>query len=113
MLVKMQSGDISDREPLLSMIVPYINNSVVGASKVLYFMAPQYVPIIDSRVLNTWFKLMQPYKLRKTTNSVHQDIERYIQYWDYLLEWIENTNGHASLRKLEGMLYGVNGNVSI
>jgi hypothetical protein len=112
-LIQLQNGDLTERNDLLSMIVPYINNSEVGTSKVLHFIAPNHVPIIDSRVLNTWFVLFEKsYKLKRTTNDVKEKIVRYINYWDYLNIWINNINGIATIRELEGMLYGINGNVS-
>jgi hypothetical protein len=45
MLIKLQHGDLTDRHDLLSIIVQYINNSVVGTFKVLHFIALDHVPI--------------------------------------------------------------------
>ncbi len=50
--------DLEGREELLEVLVPIINQSVVGTSKVLHFIAPDKAPIIDSRVIVTWNKVV-------------------------------------------------------
>ncbi|WP_336769805.1 hypothetical protein [Bacillus bombysepticus] len=112
MLLRLQQGDLSVRYELLSILVPYINNSEVGTSKVLYFIAPDHVPIIDSRVLNTWLALFdKPYKLNKTASTTEAKIIRYMKYWDFLNVWIDNIDGITTIRELEEMIYGINGNI--
>lgn len=112
-LIKLlQQGDMTVRYELLSIIVPYINNSVVGTSKVLHFVAPNHVPIIDSRVINTWSILFKSNKLKKYPQGLNDEIVRYLQYWDCLNAWVSNINGVATIRDIEGMLYGIDGNIS-
>ena len=45
MLNRLENGLKIDRKSFLVKLVPNINNSIVGTSKVLHFIAPDYVPI--------------------------------------------------------------------
>jgi hypothetical protein len=53
-LMYLKNGMEINRRKLLEKLVPNINNSIVGTSKVLHFIAPDYVPILDSKVLTNW-----------------------------------------------------------
>ena len=56
MLKKLRSGDKCQLRELMAELTPVINNSIVGTSKVLHFVAPKHVPIIDSNVVRAWNK---------------------------------------------------------
>ncbi len=98
-------------EKLLLILIPIINNSLVGTSKVLHFISPESVPIIDSRVLATWnriFKQNKELTLKKTllldTNKTRQ-IKNYMMYREMLIEWKSQCGKPMTLRKLEELLY--------
>lgn len=98
-------------EKLLFILLPIINNSLVGTSKVLHFISPEHVPIIDSRVLATWnriFKQRKDLTLKKTlmldTDKTRQ-IKNYLKYRDMLITWQAKCGRKVTLRKLEELLY--------
>ncbi|TPG68655.1 hypothetical protein EEL31_09050 [Brevibacillus laterosporus] len=116
MLIALQKGDLTTRKDILNILVPYINNSIVGTSKVLYYIAPKYVPIIDSRVIRSWQAFFGDKSLSKIINnqyvkSQYEKYDAYIKYWDLLNNWIDNVHNSVTLREVETMLYGINGNV--
>jgi hypothetical protein len=96
---------------LLVILIPIINNSLVGTSKVLHFISPEQVPIIDSRVLANWnriFKQNKELTLKKTllldSNKTRQ-IKNYLKYRDMLIEWQSKCGRKVTIRKLEELLY--------
>lgn len=53
-LKALKKGDDSQLKELFEELIPVINNSLVGTSKVLHFIAPNSVRIIDRNVLRGW-----------------------------------------------------------
>lgn len=98
-------------EKLLSILIPIINNSLVGTSKVLHFISPKHVPIIDSRVLATWnriFKQNKELTLKKTLlldSDKTRQIKNYLKYRDMLITWQSKCGRNILLRDLEKLLY--------
>jgi hypothetical protein len=86
-----------------------INHSIVGVSKVLHFFSPDFVPIIDSRVVSAWNHFFQHEKqvlLKGCQSSV--PASKYLDYWKALLFWKEQT-GLKGIRELEEPFYLIGG----
>lgn len=96
---------------LLDILIPIINNSLVGTSKVLHFISPEHIPIIDSRVLATWnriFKQNKELTLKKTLlldSDKARQIKNYLKYREMLIEWQSKCGRKVTIRKLEELLY--------
>lgn len=54
---------------IMELLVPIINNSIVGTSKALHFVYPTQVPIIDSNVVAAWRSLFFDNNLRSKNES--------------------------------------------
>ena len=122
-LDKLKGGDDGALKQVLELVVPSINNSIVGASKVLYFAFPQRVPIIDSNVIIGWRSLFFPKGIRgKKKNGVlatlpsnfgaygsdtemrSRHIDLYIRYAENMFAW-EKALGDVTVRDIEAKLY--------
>ena len=68
-----------------------INNSIVGLSKVLHFVNPEYFPIWDRRVARH-FEIYYHYNINR--------FENYIEYIDF----IESANEHKSINPLRSLI---------
>ena len=68
-----------------------INNSIVGLSKVLHFVNPEYFPIWDRRVA-LHFEIKYHYNINR--------FENYIKYIDF----IESTHEHKSVNSLRSLI---------
>jgi hypothetical protein len=79
------------REKLLAKLVPIINNSIVGTSKVLHFIAPNKAPIFDSRVIKNWNQIFSGTEvaLGHLKTKSEQQIQQYTRYWDYMHTWLK------------------------
>ena len=94
-----------------------VNNSTVGASKMLHLFFPKYVPIIDSRVLIGWNQFFKPdyinypqLKLPDTFPAkIESQVELYFKYWMFLLDWTETIKG-STIREIEEAFYWVGKN---
>lgn len=94
-----------------------VNNSIVGASKMLHLFYPKTVPIIDSRVLIGWnqffkFEYSNKPKLKipdSFPGKIESQVELYIKYWKLLMEWTETVSG-STIREIEEALYWVGKN---
>ena len=64
----------------------------------LHFLTPNYFPIIDSKVINTWNKWFPQYKLPKKVN-----VKQYLDYAQNMRDWSVKTG--VSLRDLEKALF--------
>jgi len=113
-LQKLHEDDVSVLPELVLQLTPYINNSIVGTSKVLHFVAPNIVPVIDSRVVVGWHKFFNKHPvgnyskaLPKNSNSLKPD--HFISYQSKMKEWADNIKMHLvdknALRELEIKLY--------
>ncbi|RZK45795.1 MAG: hypothetical protein EOO97_00480 [Pedobacter sp.] len=107
-LQALRSGDDTQLEGLLWELIPVINNSLVGVTKVLHFIAPTVVPIIDRHVLRGWdlfFRVHPEYSAPKlpsyrvALNKTH--ISKYLAYRDNLLQWVASGDGQFTVRDLE------------
>jgi len=124
-LEKLKGGESGALKEALLLIVPSINNSIVGSSKVLHFACPDHAPIIDSNVVIGWRALFFPGGLRKKRN-VHNEylaalpsnfcaygsdkknkekqIDLYIKYSENLKDWA-NVLKDVTPRDIEIKLY--------
>ena len=121
-LQKLKNGNDGSLREVLLLVVPAINNSIVGASKVLYFICPERVAIIDKNVVVGWRKLFYPNRLPKKrerdvaalpknfgsysadSKKRKRHINLYIQYVKNLSEWA-NALGGISTRDIESKLF--------
>lgn len=107
----------------MELVVPMINNSIVGVSKALHFAYPNDISIIDSNVVKGWRKLfyktetegykdpaISPLPInfgsfngRKSTMSRH--IDYYLRYCNNLNEWTKNLDNDVTPRDIETRLY--------
>lgn len=111
---ELKQGSIVNRKELLSLLTPLVNNSIVGSSKVLHFIAPNLAPIIDGRVTKAWnkrfglgktgyeFKRPNSYFF-KEESGMNKVIEVYLKYWD-VMQW-QVVEFHKTLRELEFEMY--------
>lgn len=121
-LNKLKRGESGALKEMLQLIVPSINNSIVGASKVLHFACPDHAPIIDSNVVIGWRALFFPKGVRGKNNgdiaalpsdfgsygSDHdkrqKHIDLYVKYSENLAAWAEAMKEVTS-REIETKLY--------
>ena len=119
---KLSEGEEGALEKVLELIVPSINNSIVGASKVLHFAYPDNAPIIDSNVVIGWRALFFPKGVRgKVSGEIaalpsnfgaygsdaaerSKHIDLYVKYSKNLFVWAEALNG-VTVRDIETKLY--------
>jgi hypothetical protein len=114
MLEELRGGDVKRLKELMTELVPAINNSIVGTSKVLHFVAPKDVPIIDANVVKAWnqwaskrthgvnFRL--PSTLHRSKKSTGKKlIELYLDYVEKMRE-IAGSKG-TTIRQLEISLF--------
>lgn len=93
---------------LYETLTPVINNSVVGTSKVLHFVAPTVVPIYDSRVIEAWSRLFKKDKELRLQYKPGGNIGKVLFYTECMHTWVDNCRkeGHdVSLRDIELILY--------
>ncbi len=89
-------GSLSHDE--LAKLKALINNSIVGASKLLHFVAPEHFPIWDSRVYRFCYE-NEPYPYR--VNSVDQ-YQSYMNQLDVLMKDSRLPAFHASVNEKLG-----------
>ncbi len=98
-------------EQLLFILIPIINNSLVGTSKVLHFISPVGVPIIDSRVRKAWNKIFAKRKdlklkgLLVTKANLQSVVNSYLNYCSNISKWQEACGKGVSIRDIESILY--------
>lgn len=96
---------------LLEKLIPKINNSIVGTSKVLHFISPNCMPIIDSRVLKAWRKIFEHNKELYLANNLlsakdpSKVIQNYLKYRRHLMEWKARCSSEIGIRDIESVLY--------
>lgn len=113
MLKKLRSGDRDQIRELMAELTPVINNSVVGTSKVLHFVAPKHVPIIDSNVVRAWneWPSRNTYGADRLPSTLYRNnvrankqlIEKYIHYSEKMNEIAKSKD--VSIRDLEIILF--------
>ena len=112
-LKKLRKNEEFDIEQTLRNLIPLTNKSIVGASKVLFFVNNQIIPIIDSRVVACWNKQIadkeKGLKIRNIdSKDIDKKIDSYLHYWDSLKIWQKKCaeeNRLLSIRDLETALY--------
>lgn len=103
-------------DELFEKIVPVINNSIVGTSKVLHFIAPKKVPIIDSNVITAWNALFNPedkkdlnnnaiVTLPKKMGSSKNQQKLYLGYYTNIHKWTAAVSSNITIRDIEILLY--------
>ena len=115
---KLKKDDESVREELVYNLAMIINHSIVGASKTLHIINPEFAPFIDSRVVRGWnsffkfeIKNKQINKLpvlsfdKNNGSQLSKKVKAYINYWNALLSWKNELNNAVSLRDLEVLFY--------
>ena len=83
---------------IVNELTVHLDNSIIAVSKMLHFLTPNYFPIIDSKVINTWNKWFPQYKLPKKVN-----VKQYLDYAQNMRDWSVKTG--VSLRDLEKALF--------
>lgn len=118
-----QADSQPDKEQIIEImrcLVPIANNSITGASKVLYFVFPDTFPILDSNIIKGWRKLFQdkgtydfvsssgvvklPSKLGGA-KSMNTHIAYYADYVINMHTWKNNLNTNISIRNIEKTIY--------
>ncbi|WP_121354854.1 hypothetical protein [Flavisolibacter nicotianae] len=116
-LQALRGGDDTQLEGLFLELIPVINNSLVGVTKVLHFIAPMTVPIIDRHVLRGWDLFFHDHpeygapKLpshRVALNKTH--IAKYLTYRETLLRWVAGGTGQFTMRNLELAFFNLSQN---
>jgi|GEM_PF-3108277 len=80
------SADLNDTITIikaLTQLKEVINNSMVGASKVMHLFHDN-APIIDSRVRRSW-----NWFFSKKEFKIKEDVKGYLKYWEIILFWQE------------------------
>lgn len=108
---QIQQGKDENLERLLLLLVPIINNSIVGTSKVLHFVSPHTIPIIDSRVIKAWNKIFAARRdlrlkgVLVTRDNVQKVVVNYLEYRSNMFKWKKACGNAVTLRDIESMLY--------
>jgi len=108
--LKLKNGEITDendRQHLISEFSAYINNSIIGASKVLHFIHDA-VPIIDRRVILSWNRENPNHQLPKSLTRSDTNIEKYVTYWYQMEDWLRECRRKdrtLTMRHLEKALF--------
>lgn len=92
---------------ILTMLSRAVNNSVVGASKVLHMFHPLHIPIFDSRVRRAWNKFFKGKSRIPILNQKNQ-VNCFYNYWLGVMYWKENL-GHRGVRRIEKKLFEYGG----
>lgn len=100
-------GDKQALEEFLQVVVPAVNNSIVGVSKALHFAYPEHVHIIDSNVVTGWRALFYPSGVRGKSDAgiaplpsafgsygedekkLWHHIQLYTRYCQNIIQWLE------------------------
>lgn len=110
-LKRLRANEEFELDETLKNLIPLTNNSIVGASKVLFFVNPKVVPIIDSRVVSCWNRKIAvgdnlDKKIKDINDkNINKKIEEYKKYWKNLKMWIVNCENKISIREIESSLY--------
>jgi hypothetical protein len=97
LLMKAKAGDVLDGKEIGS-LAGLVNNSLVGASKLLHFVAPRTYAIWDSKVFS-FVHEKPPHNYRVNNVRAYQD---YLQVLGELAKRLEFQPFHASVNKKVG-----------
>ncbi|QEY11896.1 hypothetical protein D0B88_06170 [Cellvibrio sp. KY-YJ-3] len=120
-LKRLQSGNSTAIAELFRLIVPSVNNSIIGTSKALHFVYPELIPIVDSNVVKAWRSIFNEDERNINKNAgvarfpldfgkggsrqkVERHIDLYLQYRQNLIDWSSRLNG-VSTRDIERKLF--------
>jgi hypothetical protein len=116
-LKRLQSGSGFNLYEIMRKMIPAINNSIVGTSKVLHFIAPETIAIIDSRVVRAWKKHINfgnvSFPETFSRQNIKTNIDSYVNFNFIMNMWRDRIKMHEKdikLRDLEFMLYRLGGN---
>lgn len=116
-LKRLQAGSGFNLYEIMWKMVPAINNSIVGTSKVLHFIAPETIAIIDSRVARAWKKHINfgnvSFPDTFSSQNIKTSIDSFVNYNFLMNMWRDIIKMHdkdIKLRDLEFMLYRLGGN---
>ena len=107
---KLRGGKITtekERAHLVSEFSAYVNNSIIGASKVLHFLHDE-VPIIDRRVIISWNRENPDHTLPKSLTRSDANIEKYVTFWYQMEAWLSECRKEdhtLTMRHLEKALF--------
>lgn len=113
-LIRDFKGRKNCRKELFRRLVPLVNNSIVGASKVFHFIAPDQAPILDSRVAKAWnlrySKDKEHYPVKMPSTFYYKDkkkLNKLIDIYEVYCTSIINlaAKKHKSIRDLELELF--------
>ena len=113
-LVQLRSEKISIKEQdvILKEILPFlirkINNSMIGVSKMLYFISPGNCPILDKKVIEVWNLEFEDEYLHPSATSEITKTNDYLRYRKKMLQWlkeVQNKLPKITLRELEWVLF--------
>lgn len=113
-LNELKESNSSNLSELLKLLIPVINQSIVGTSKVLHYYAPEFIPILDRRVIRTWnliFSHNPKFKLDSNLSWTGREkwvVENYIKYQELILKWKSYCDDAVSIRDIEHVLYAQN-----
>jgi|GEM_PF-3570364 len=120
-----KSIDWDEQMQLMTALSLMVNHSIVGASKVLHIIAPDFIPFTDSRVLKGWNLFFQKEIkdgiIRQLPNNwsfnnenvLFDKVNTFTMYCDSLQQWSKNLNGRKSVRDIEVLFYFIGGKTRI
>ncbi len=119
-LKELKAGSEAKLEIILNELVPVINNSIVGTSKVLHFIAPGIIPIIDSRVVKGWNNFFTTIFTDHSVSKIathkilggKECIPSYMDYKQQLDAWVKNCDHNICLRDLDIAFWKLSNNLS-
>jgi len=106
-LLKLKNQKECDPKDLIDLLFPIVNNSIVGISKVLHFISPKKIPIIDSNVIRGWNKFFDgQYRISPHiySNNQKKTIDEYMNYMENINTWAQNSQV-KDIRKIEVLLF--------
>jgi hypothetical protein len=108
----------SDEVDLISELSRVTNNSLVGAIKTLHLIDPLRFPLIDSRVLIAWKRLMNAahgfleieplvysWNIGSKQENLRKLILKYFYYRSFIFDWVSKLDNGITMRDIEFRLY--------
>lgn len=116
----LKSIDLESNEELIliSELSKAANNSLVGAIKTLHLINPSRFPLIDSRVLIAWKRLMKvandfmqieplvySWNIGSKQENLKKLILKYFYYRSFIFHWVSQLDKGITVRDIEFRLY--------
>ena len=108
----------SEEVDLISQLSRVTNNSLVGAIKTLHLIDPSRFPLIDSRVLIAWKRLMNvahgfleieplvySWNIGNKQENLRKLILKYFYYRSFIFDWVSKLDNGITMRNIEFRLY--------